>query len=201
MREIKTGLALLVALLCLSALVSCKEPTKPIKKLNIKRASDYEPIAPPPGTVGAEPEVEPQAEPPGEAMEIVEVQGFRGDCDSTFVGINTDDLVTMRTASQVRTVRLAGISIPEDVKLMAQNQIRIWLDRKSVGVEIDESLVGLDPAVYLWTCPGGTMINEELVRDGLAVPARGPARRSDALKKASVEALTAGRGVWGKKAE
>lgn len=191
----------------LAALVwsACSEPTKPIKKLNIRKASDYEPIAAPVTSTETSTEATSTAAPPNtstappaEAMEIVEVQGYKGSCDHVFVGINDDGLATLRSASQVRTFRLAGISIPEAVKLEAHNQIRIWLDKRNVSVEIDDSVPAVDPGAYLHLCPDGFQVNLELVREGLAVPAEQRYKRTDELKKASVEALTAGRGVWGR---
>lgn len=201
MRTRKNRLSLLVAILSLCAFAACDQPTKPIKKLDIKRAADMEPISPPPREA-TEPEAagEDVAQ-PGEEMEVVDVGGFRGTCDGAFAGINAEDLVTLRSGSQVGTYRLAGISIPAEVRSEAHNQIRIWLERKSVSLEVDESVPAIDPAVYVHVCPEGTIVNEELVRAGLAMPSEARFRRSDALKKVSVEALTAGRGVWGKKAQ
>jgi endonuclease YncB( thermonuclease family) len=201
------GLELATAVSLLSTLLfaACTEPTKPIKKLNIKRAADYEPIVAPATTTDSATVGEATSdaiEPPASApLEIVEVQGYRGECDSSFVGINEDGLVTVRTGAQVRTHRLAGISIPAGVRDEAHNQIRRWLDKKNMSVEVDDSVPSLDVAAYLHLCPDGLMINEELVRVGLAVPSESRFRRTDALKKASVEALTARRGVWGRSSQ
>ena len=93
------------------------------------------------------------------------------------------------------------ISIPASVQLQAQNQVRLWLDDKTISVEPDDSVPALDAFAYLHVCPEGEMLNEELVRAGLAVPSETTYRRTDALKKASVEALTAGRGVWGSRSQ
>lgn len=199
MRRIESFAIVLACVL----LVGCGEPR--YKKLNIKRAADLEPIAAPQSTStdAEEPKSEPPPHPPQatstEAMEIVEVAGFRGPCDGTFVGVNEEDLVTVRTATQVRTYRLAGISIPAGARQDAHNQMRFWLDKKAISVEVDESVASIDAPVYIHLCPDGRMVNEELVRAGLAVPSETRFRRTDALKKASIEALTAGRGVWGKK--
>lgn len=198
----KTIAARLVALVVFPALlVACSEPTKPVKKLNIKRASDMEPIAAPmeTGTDAAknDPAAPATQSEGGTPLEIIEVQGFRGACDATFVGINDENLVTVRTDTQVRTYRLAGISIPAEIGVDAQNQIRVWLDDARISVEVDDSIPALDAFAYLHICSEGKMVNEELVRMGFAVPSEARYRRSDALKKASVEALTAGRGVWG----
>jgi endonuclease YncB( thermonuclease family) len=200
MRTREIRFTTLVAILCLCAFVACDQPTKPIKKLDIKRASDLEPISPPP--LAAEPETagEETAQ-PGEEMEVVEVAGFRGNCDSVFAGVNAEDLVTLRSGPRVGTYRLAGISIPAEVQFEAHNQLRMWLEGKNVSLEVDESVPAIDPAVYIHSCSEGTIVNEELVRAGLAMPSEARFRRSDALKKASVEALTAGRGVWGTKAQ
>jgi len=191
---------LTIPLMLLVALVACSEPTKPVKKLNIKRAADMEPVAAPAPPQPETPEATESAE-PSEGLEIVEVEGFRGACDTQFVGINEENLVTVRSSNQVRTFRLAGISIPSEVQLDAQNQVRIWLDDKELSVEVDDSVPALDAFAYLHLCPDGTMLNEELVRAGLALPSETRYRRTDALKKASVEALTAGRGVWGRTAQ
>ena len=43
------------------------------------------------------------------------------------------------------------------------------------------------------------MLNADLVRAGLAVVVDGPSLHREALNQASMEALTAGRGVWGRK--
>lgn len=199
MSRANAGFVTFVALLCAAMLLACSEPTKPIKKLNIKRAADLEPIAAPAAT--AQESVPPAEVEPSAEIEIVEVEGYHGTCDSTFVGINDESLVTVRSANDVRTHRLAGISIPEAVRLEAQNEVRRRLDKKSISVEVDEFVPAIDSAVYLYVCPDGTMINEELVRAGLAVPAESRYRRSDALEKASIEALTARRGVWGRPPE
>lgn len=201
----------LVVLAVLAALVwvACSEPSKPIKKLNIRKASDFEPIAAPveTGTSGTsdgsstETPANTTAEEPGPPMEIIDVQGYKGSCDHFFVGINDDDLATLRSASQVRTFRLAGISIPESVKLEAHNQIRVWLDDRRISVEIDDSVPAIDSGAYLHLCPDGFQVNLELVREGLAVPTEQRYRRTDELKKASIEALTARRGVWGRSAQ
>lgn len=204
MRTYSTSLAVLFVLAGAFVSSACSEPSKPIKKLNIKRAADLEPISAPMATSTDGVTETAAAAAEGVAtteIEIVDVQGFRGECDSSFVGINDDDLVTVRSANEVRTHRLAGISIPEAVRLEAQNEVRRRLDRKSISVEVDEFVPAIDSAVYLYVCPDGTMINEELVRAGLAVPADSRYRRSDALEKASIEALTAGRGVWGRPPE
>jgi len=202
----KVFLAVFVVLTSLSW-AACSKPSKPIKKLNIQRASDYEPITPPveTGTSDATSTASStnatatsNAEAPSAPMEIINVEGYQGDCDYLFVGINDDDLATLRSGSQVRSFRLAGISIPESVKLEAHNQIRVWLNHRNISVEIDDSVPAIDSGAYLHICPDGFFVNLELVRAGLAVPAGQRYRRTDELKKASVEALTAGRGVWGR---
>lgn len=204
MRRFESLLIAFAVLACVSVL-ACSEPTKPVKKLNIKRAADLEPIMPPASTHSDQGSAEEPVTAPAmtstETMEVVEVEDFRGPCDSMFVGVNQDDLVTVRAGRQIRTHRLAGISIPDDARLAAHNQLRMWMDGKAISVEVDESVPAIDAPAYIRLCPDGAMMNEELVREGLALPANARFRRTDALKKASVEALTAGRGVWGKTAQ
>ena len=104
----KTKAACLAILIVISALlIACSEPTKPIKKLNIKRASDLEPIAAPrtgPATPAEAPASQEAESVADEQMEIVEVQGFRGACDSTFVGIN-DEIADLPPEASSRTTR------------------------------------------------------------------------------------------------
>lgn len=196
MRTDRIWLAALFALVVVA--FGCGEPE--VKKLNITRAEDLQPIAPAQTT--PDPLLEtttteaPVAE-DGTPMEILEVGGFRGQCDHTIVGVNEADVVAMRKGNAVASYRLAGISIPDDARFQAHNRIRYLLERKQAGIELEPNSPGLDRAAYLYVCPDGTMVNLELVREGLAVPSDAVSMHKGALDKASIEALTAGRGVWG----
>ncbi|MCM2314356.1 MAG: thermonuclease family protein [Thermoanaerobaculia bacterium] len=189
----------IAAVMILATLAACGPSERP--KFKIKRASDFEPImqpAPPPATT-TDSAVTESAVSAGTDLTLVEVGGFSGSCDLTFSGINDQDVLALADASGLRGYRLAGIAIPPQTRAEAHAQLRSWLDKEEIGIEIEGSSPGIDRAVYVYRCSAKSMVNAELVRAGLAVVVDGPSLHRDALNRASMEALTAGRGVWGRK--
>ena len=189
----------IAAAMILATVAGCGPSERP--KFKIKRAADYEPIvqpAPPP-TATTDSAVTDSAVPAGTEITLVEVGGFKGSCDLTFSGINDQDVLALADASGLRGYRLAGISIPPQIRAEAHARLRSWLDGEKIGVEIESSSPGIDRAVYVYRCSAKSMINADLVRAGFAVVVDGPSLHRDALNQASMEALTAGRGVWGRK--
>lgn len=195
MRSIRT-IPIATILLCA---VACGPSERP--KFHIKKASDYEPIvtpAPPPTASSTQPATASVA-PPGSEMTIVEVGGFKGACDHSFSSINDEDLVALANPTGLRSYRLAGIAITPGIRAEAHAQLRSWLLGEAIGVELDSAGGGSQPAAYLYRCSSATMVNAELVRSGLAVVSDAPSMHRDALGKASMEALSARRGVWATK--
>lgn len=184
-----------VALILVTA-AACGPSERP--KFNIKRASDYEPIRQPepPRTTSATPD---SAATAGSEITLVELGAFKGSCEFSFSGINDQDLVALANATGLRSYRLAGIAIPPQARPEAHAQLRSWVVGEPISIEIEASSPGHDQAVYLYRCSAKAMLNTDLVRDGLAVVVDGPSAHREALNQASMEALTAGRGVWGRK--
>ncbi|MFA6955047.1 MAG: thermonuclease family protein [Thermoanaerobaculia bacterium] len=183
-------LALILALLLVAG---CGPSERP--KFNIKRAKDYEPIVPP-----ESPRATATADTTATAAPaiVVEIDAFKGTCDHSFSGINGQDVVSLANASGLRSYRLAGIAIPDEIRAEAHGQLRSWLEGDAIGVEIDGASPGAEPAAYVYRCSSKSMLNADLVSAGLAVVSDAPATHRDALNKASMQALTARRGVWGK---
>lgn len=188
----------LASLLALALLAGCGPSERP--KFNIKKARDYDPVAqgnpepPAPAATTATP-------PPDTAVEVVEIGAFKGNCDQSFSGINDADVVALANPSGLRSYRLAGIAIPDEIRVEAHSELRSWLTGEPVGIEIEMGAPGPDAAAYLYRCSSKTMVNAELVRAGLAVVVDTPSVHRDALNKASMEALSVRRGVWGKGAK
>lgn len=184
--------------LALALVAGCGPSKRP--KFNIKRASDYEPVvttAAPPATPAVNPEAVSTAPAEGEVT-VVEVGSFKGSCDQSFSGINENDIVALADSSGLRSYRLAGIAIPPGIRADAHAQIRSALEGEAIGVEIEAASPGVDPAAYLYRCSAKSMLNAELVSAGLAVVSDAPSAHREALNKASMEALGARRGVWGR---
>jgi endonuclease YncB( thermonuclease family) len=183
-------LALLLALLLVAG---CGPSERP--KFNIKRAKDYEPIIPP-----DPPRATATAAPAATATEatLVEIEAFKGPCDQSFSGINGQDVVALASASGLRSYRLAGIAIPDEIRAEAHSQLRSWLEGDAIGIEIEPASPGAEPAAYVYRCSSKSMLNTDLVSAGLAVVDDSNSAHHDALAKASVQALSARRGVWGK---
>lgn len=194
-----SGIRTIAAAMILATFAACGPSERP--KFKIKRAADYEPIIQPEtsGTATTDGTVSDPAPPSGTEMTLVEVGAFKGSCDLTFSGINDQNVLALADASGLRDYRLAGIAIPPQVRAEAHAQLRSWLDGEEIGVEIEGTSPGIDRAVYVYRCSAKSMLNADLVRAGLAVVVDGPSLHRDALNQASMEALTAGRGVWGRK--
>ncbi|MBI2213821.1 MAG: thermonuclease family protein [Acidobacteria bacterium] len=175
--------------LALVLVADCGPSKRP--KFNIKRAADYEPVVPTATTAPT------TSATPASDVTIVEIGAFKGSCEHSFSGINATDVVALANPSGLRSYRLAGIAIPPEIRANAHAQIRSWLEGEAVGLEIEGASPGIDPAAYLYRCSTKTMLNAELVRAGLAVVSDSPSAHRDALNKASMEALSARRGVWG----
>lgn len=191
--------AIAVAMILVTA-AACGPSERP--KLKIKRAADYEPIRPPeqqPRAATSDAAATDSAAPTGTETTLVEIGAFKGSCDLSFSGINDQDVLALADASGLRSYRLAGVAIPPQVRAEAHAQLREWLEREAIGIEFEGSTAGMDRAVYVYRCSAKSMVNAELVRAGLAVVVDGPSLHGDALNAASMEALTAGRGVWGRK--
>ena len=186
----------LASMLTLALLIGCGPSDRP--KFNIKKAKDYDPVVEGNPELPAPASTTAAAPPPDTAIEVVEVGAFRGNCDQSFSGINDADVVALANASGLRSHRLAGIAIPDEIRVEAHSVLRSWLTGELVGIEIETGAPGPDTAAYLYRCSSKTMVNAELVRAGLAVVVDTPSVHRDALNKASMEALSARRGVWGK---
>lgn len=129
---------------------------------------------------------------------VIEIGTFQGICDHTFSGINDQDVVALANASGLRSFRLAGIAIPAEIRAEAHAQLRSWLEGQPIGVEVEAFAQDGDPAAHIYRCSTKTLLNADLVSAGLAVVADVPSAHRDALSRASMEALSARRGVWGK---
>lgn len=187
---------MLSSLLVLALLAGCGPSERP--KFNIKRAEDYEPVVPT-GTAPPQATSTTATAPPSDtAFEVVEAGAFTGSCDHSFSGVNDTDILTLADASGLRSYRLAGVAIPDAARANAHAELRSWLTGEAVGIEVEAGSPGPEPAVYVYRCSSKTMVNAELVRSGLAVVVDSPSKHRDALSKASMEALAARRGVWGK---
>jgi endonuclease YncB( thermonuclease family) len=184
-------LALILALLLVAG---CGPSERP--KFNIKRAKDYEPIVPP-----AQPRATAAADSAATATEatVVEIEAFQGSCDYSFSGINDEDVIALANASGLRSYRLAGIAIPREIRAEAHSQLRSWLEGDAIGIEVEGANPGPEPAAYIYRCSTKMMLNADLVRAGLAVVSDSPSNHRDTLNRASMEALSAHRGIWGKR--
>jgi len=192
MASLRRSIAIAIVLVLVAG---CGPSERP--KFNIKRASDYEPLR------TTEPRTDTTAttappEPAGTEMTVVEIGAFKGECDRTFSGINGEDLVSLANAGGMRSYRLAGIAIPAGIRGETHERLRGWLEGEALGIEVESGSGGGQPAVYIVRCSTKTWINEELVREGLAMVADTSSAHRDALNQASMEALTARRGVWGR---
>ena len=182
-----------IGIALLSVVAGCGSPERP--KFNIKREPHIEPLPVPEAKEIYE---EPAPATATDAV-IVEIGAFKGSCEHTFSGINQQDLLALANSTGLRSYRLAGIAIPPEVQAGAHDQLRTWMDGEAIGVEIEGSAASLDPAAYLYRCSTKSMVNVELVRAGFAVVVDAPSAHRDALNQASMEALAARRGVWGRK--
>lgn len=182
-------LALLLAILIVAGCGPAERP-----KFNIKRAKDYEPIIPPessraPATTDSAATATP--------VTVEEIEGFKGPCDHSFSGINDQDVVALADATGLRSYRLAGIAIPGEIRAETHGQLRSWLEGDTLGIEVEGASPGVEPAAYVYRCSTKTMLNADLVSAGLAVVSESPSIHREALNRASMEALSARRGVWG----
>jgi len=130
---------------------------------------------------------------------IVEVGAFKGACDYSFSSINPSDVVALASPEGLRSYRLAGIAIPDSMREEAHSHLRGLVSGERLGIETEAGDPGGEPSVYVYRCSAKTMLNTELVSAGLAMVSDAPTVHREALNRASMEALSAKRGVWGKK--
>jgi len=181
--------------LALALLVACGPSERP--KLDVKREPRFAPLKVP---EAKEIYKEPAATTATDAV-VVEVGAFKGACDYSFSGINASDVVALASSTGLRSYRLAGIAIPDSMRDEAHSHLRGLLGGEKLGIEMETGDPGGEPSVYVYRCTAKTMLNADLVSAGLAMVSDAPTIHRDALNKASMQALSARRGVWGKPKE
>ena len=113
------------------------------------------------------------------------------------LGSGAPDALVLYHKEAIATVRLAGIEVPTTVRAEARSVIEELLSGTELSVEPEAAAdAGFDPAVYLYRCSDGLLINSVLVQRGLAVPLEGTSRYRDLFQREAIEALKEQRGVW-----
>ena len=113
------------------------------------------------------------------------------------LGSGDPDALVLYHKGVIATVRFAGIEVPTAVRAEARSLIEELLTGAELSVEPEAAAdAGFDPAVYLYRCSDGLLINSALVQRGLAVPLEGTSRYRDLFQREAIEALKEQRGVW-----
>lgn len=121
--------------------------------------------------------------------------------DARFLRALDGDSLRVDHAGDTLEVRLIGVDAPEykqEYSRKARDFSRRFCEGKTVHLEFDKDRRDRYGRTLAYIYAGGRMLNEELVRAGLAVPLRikPNTRYYDRIKQAEAEARREKRGFW-----